>query len=292
MRNPLETFSGQVLTWGRKIGPGRFVWRTFQRQIAKRVFRRDMKLSLANGRDVWLPRESAFSSVAWIMEGVVDDGSEMVLRMLHPVGRSFFDIGAHFGFYGVWMSDVADRVYAFEPDSRLHAALARNLRSAPGARLVPCAVSCESGHLEFIQAMSAPHSKIGGPKDALMPGKRIDVAAVRLDSFWVEEDRPHIGSMKVDTEGHEASVFRGARDSLAACRPLILVETDRAALEGYWDIFEPLGYRTGFLSEKVLGRPMRCDFGMPGDYHFENGMLFLVPPMTEEREFRAAVSLL
>lgn len=292
MNNPLGTLADQVATWGRKIGRGRFIWRTLQRQMAKRILRRDLVLALPNGRSVFLPRNSEFSSVAWVMNGLVDDGCETVLHGLHPAGTAFCDIGAHFGFYAVWMSDLASAVYAFEPDPRLHAALDRNLGGLANGRVVRAALTRESGRIEFIQAESAPHSKIrtdGGPGPA---GRRIEVPATSLDDFWNKEGRPMIGSMKIDTEGHENLVFAGGAGCIRQCRPLILVETDVVALQEYWRVFAGLGYRLGLLGEKVAGQATACWFGRIGEVPFAQGMLFLVPPTITETDFRTQVDRL
>ena len=292
MSNPLRAFSGQVSVWGRKIGPGRFIWRTLQRQVAKRILRRDLALHLPNHRTVWLPRTSAFSSVAWVMQGQVDDGSETVLHNLHPPRSGFCDVGAHFGFYAVWMSDVASKVYAFEPDPRLHPALDRNLGGLANGCAVRAALTRESGSVSFIQAESAPHSKIGTESDRADGDRRIEVPAMRLDDFWVREGRPMIGSMKLDTEGHEASVLAGGAECIRACRPLILVETEARELCKYWPAFQPLGYQLGLLTDKRVGRPTGCWFGQPDKVPLSSGMLFLVPPTIAEADFRLCVSRL
>jgi FkbM family methyltransferase len=215
-----------------------------------------------------------------------------VLRELHPAKTAFCDVGAHFGFYSVWMSDVASKVYAFEPDPRLHPALHRNLGTLQNSTVCPVALTKESGRVSFIQAESAPHSKIGGAADDSLAGKRIEVVALSLDEFWVQEGRPVIGSMKMDTEGHEVAVFAGGEGCLRACRPLILVETDATALSVYWGLFEKLGYRLGLLTEKVSGQKTECHFGRSGDFLFTDGMLFLVPPTITEAQFRAEVGRL
>ena len=289
MNNYFRAFSGQLSTWGRKIGRRHFIWRTLQRQVAKRILRCDLKLDLPNYRSLWLPRESEFSSVAWVMKGLVDDGGETVLHGLHPVGSAFFDIGAHFGFYAVWMCDVAVKVYAFEPDPRLHPALMRNLAPLTNAVMVPAALSRESGQVTFVQADSAPLSKIGSDDGPAPAGRRIEVPAVSLDDFWIREGRPWVGSMKIDTEGHETAVFAGATACIRHCRPLILVETDAAALRRYWSDFDHLGYRLGLLGEKIAGQPTTCRFGRIEDVVQASGMYFLVPPSMTELAFKAQV---
>lgn len=224
------------------------------------------------------------------MDGLVDDGAETVLHGLHPVGSAFLDIGAHFGFYAVWMSDVASKVYAFEPDPRLHAALRRNLVPQANAVILPVALSGKSGPVSFVQAASAPLSKIGTAEEDTSAGKKIKVTAVSLDDFWIDAGRPVVGSMKVDTEGHETSVFAGGMECIRCCLPLILVETDLAAMRGYWPEFAALGYRLGVLREKVMGRPTQSWFGGIDELPLTTGMFFLAPPAITEPAFTAQVA--
>jgi hypothetical protein len=123
-------------------------------------------------------------------------------------------------------------------------------------------------------------------------GHAIELPAISLDDFWADEGRPAIGSLKIDTEGHEAAVFAGGAQCLEHCRPLILVETDAIQLCKYWPMFARWGYRLGLLSAKEAGQRMECWFGSPERVPLASAMLFLVPPSITEADFRAQVNRL
>lgn len=73
-----------------KVGPFRYWSRMATRQFVKRVLRRDLGLKLPNPKTVFLPASSAFSSVVWVTGGEVDDGFEILRRILGEPGIAFF----------------------------------------------------------------------------------------------------------------------------------------------------------------------------------------------------------
>jgi len=66
------------------------------------------------------------------------------------------------------------------------------------------------------------------------------VFTVSLDALITELDL-----LKIDIEGHEASVFRGMTQLLLSCHPIILAEAlDEASLAAQFEVLGPLGYET------------------------------------------------
>ena len=50
------------------------------------------------------------------------------------------------------------------------------------------------------------------------------VPATTLDEAWRGAGCPEVSFVKIDTEGGEEAVVRGAPELLTACRPVLLVE--------------------------------------------------------------------
>jgi FkbM family methyltransferase len=278
MLTACNQFVGQIRAWAPKIGGSTFAWRMIQRQFAKHVLKRDLTLTLENGRRVLLPRHTQFSSVAWVTRGMIDDGCETILRRVHPPGSAFFDIGAHIGFYSVLMSDVASKVFAIEPDPRMANVLKINLRQCGSSHYVAAALSNRAATVSFLQAAAAPQSKIEESAVANSGvGGIIRVPAYRLDDVWQEHGSVQVGSMKLDTEGHEANVIVGGMTCIERCRPIMLVETEQQALRGYWPALESLGYQIVALSERARKSARTVWRGGPADIPLENGMFFFAP---------------
>ena len=73
--------------------------------------------------------------------------------------------------------------------------------------------------------------------------REIEVPIRTLDSFRLA----NVGFIKIDVEGHEPAVLRGARALLAASHPALLMELELrhnpTVFEDVWSLLDPLGYR-------------------------------------------------
>ncbi len=268
-----------TLAWMRKVGSSRYIGRMASRQFVKRVLRRDLTLRLANGRDVFLPRDSGFSSVAWVTGGQVDDGFEELLRWFAPVGTAFFDVGAHFGFYSVFMADIHPVVVAFEPDARTLPALRRNLARVSGSVCVQAAVSDRVGSLRFVAAESTPQSRVLAEGESPGSVATVEVTVTTLDATWEALGQPKVGTMKIDTEGHESGVLLGGRKMIGECRPQLLIEATARSLASHQEWLEQLDYRAVLLGERRCGQPQSLRVLAARDIAsaFVEGMILLLP---------------
>ena len=61
-------------------------------------------------------------------------------------------------------------------------------------------------------------------------GGTIDVESVTLDGLLAARDLPCPSLLKIDVQGADLSVLRGAELTFARCRPVVLIEVDRSAL--------------------------------------------------------------
>lgn len=150
---------------------------------------------------------------------------EIVARTVTP-GMNCIDIGCHLG-------SVLDRFVRMSPDGQ-HIAVepiphkaAWLRRKYPGVEVHQNALGDEERVLEFYH--DPRNSGFSGLKPHGSGEKKtIEVLCRRLDDI-VPAGRP-IGFIKLDVEGAEFSVFRGARRALAENRPVVLFECTRSGL--------------------------------------------------------------
>lgn len=149
--------------------------------------------------------------------------SEALFRLTRP-GCLCLDVGANVGYMTnllAFRAGPGGRVFSFEPHPVVGAALARNLAGLarqPGAApvtLFPVAVSDTSGDGRLVDPTGFD-ANAGIARLAFdgEPGGAA-VRTVRLDDILGGETAEVV---KVDVEGHEAAVFRGAEKALAEKR--------------------------------------------------------------------------
>jgi FkbM family methyltransferase len=163
------------------------------------------------------------------------------------------DIGANIGNHAVYLSTfVADHLIAFEPNPDVLPYLRQNL-AANGCKCTVYAVAL--GSHEGKGAMAMPEGKsdnIGSAKvDVAQTEGSIEIKT--LDSIigtWRtdEENKPPsslpIGLIKIDVEGMEAEVLRGATSTIKSDTPHIFAEAATPQeLERISNLLAPLGYR-------------------------------------------------
>lgn len=135
-----------------------------------------------------------------------------------------FDIGAHFGIFSVAAALKGGRAVAVDPSPAAVRMISRQLalnRCKDKVHVVRAAVSESNGPIDLLSSGTFSHAFF-----KVVEGRQrrdaIHSAAITIDELAVRFGVPtHI---KIDVEGHEAAVLRGARGLLAAHSPVLLVE--------------------------------------------------------------------
>jgi FkbM family methyltransferase len=157
-------------------------------------------------------------------------------RLLRP-GDTVVDIGAHAGRHLARFIDCVGphgHVHAFEPLPSMHARLARTFRN-PNVSLHEVALTDAAGRIEFVFADGAPEEsgmreRVYNNPAAVTP-RRIEVSAQTLDHY--ADTLQGLRFVKIDVEGAEMNVLRGAAAVLARYRPVVSVEYGRPAYGAY-----------------------------------------------------------
>lgn len=156
------------------------------------------------------------------------DETEMILGLCRPTkgpwaSGLFLDIGANIGCISqaIQFCAVAD-VVAFEPQPVLFDLLKKNI----GRTIHNVAVGAAVGTALMPKLHYSEKNNFGGVAlgDKSIYGS-IEVPVVTIDSFNYES----VGFMKIDTEGYELEVLKGATETIKRCKPIMYIEDDRTA---------------------------------------------------------------
>lgn len=176
--------------------------------------------------------------------------SDLLVGALHA-GDCFVDVGAHIGYHATLAASLvgpAGLVLAYEPSPANFEVLAANIRlnGFAHAAAMNIAVSDRSGYetLHFSRSSSADHRTYEVRGD---PRRSMRVPSRTLDEMLSGIDLAGRGLfVKVDTQGFEIRVLRGARQTLAR-RPV------RMIVELYPFGLEANGGSCGELLEELRG---------------------------------------
>lgn len=153
-----------------------------------------------------------------------------VLAAFKP-GMTAIDIGANFGYYSVLFAQAvtrAGRVVAFEPNPVMLTELQHNLalNQFTNVTVQPVALGDREGELEF--CCPTPGREGHGslrPNESFAVYQTIRVRCRPLDAVCDELRLPVVDLIKLDAEGAEMLVFKGATRLLSGPRrPLLFFE--------------------------------------------------------------------
>jgi FkbM family methyltransferase len=139
-------------------------------------------------------------------------------------GDTAVDVGAHGGQYSLVMSAMCGptgQVVSFEPDPYALALLRRNLALNPSIKpptIETCAVADRSGHRTLYSRHGNSQSSLARTAvetSAELVAEAIRVPVVSLDEYFLTRTLPEPRWVKIDTEGAEILVLRGAARLLA-----------------------------------------------------------------------------
>ncbi len=134
--------------------------------------------------------------------------------------RTAVDVGAHCGLWSMQLVKRFQSVEAFEPVAAHRQCFAMNLRTSDanegtavfGANLHACALGDHEDNITITtEPTSSGDSRVNGVGDIPMH---------TLDSFELKD----VDFIKIDTEGYELYVVKGAEETIKRCKPTMIVE--------------------------------------------------------------------
>lgn len=194
----------------------------------------------------WFP-DSEQHMNAWLTQqrpGVVLNGrpayqgkKQIALLNLCRKFRTAIDVGSHIGMWTYNLAPLFQTVRCFEPVQEHRSCFARNI-DADNVVIYPLALGAERG---MVSIKTGPTST----GDSWVDGAG-DIRMETLDSFEFSD----VDLIKIDCEGYEENVLRGAQQTLIYCQPVVCVEQKRDMAskfglkpQGAVDYLKGLGYK-------------------------------------------------
>jgi len=140
-------------------------------------------------------------------------------------GMTFIDVGANIGLYSMLAADLVGehgRVISFEPNSEncrliLLSAIKNRFKNVA---LFPLALSDTIGHTFFATFLGSNGGMLPSDESVLNDPNCTVVPTMRMDDFVHER----VDVIKIDVEGAEGLVVRGAQKLIEQYRPLVTSE--------------------------------------------------------------------
>jgi FkbM family methyltransferase len=155
------------------------------------------------------------------------------------------DIGANFGCWTLPLTKQALHVTAFEPQRCCANLLLGSLRASgiENAAVINMAVDSQDGWAAIPQLDLQADNNFGGVSlhNSWPQCSTLQVRKVALDNFLSVD---HISFVKIDVEGNELNVLKGAHKMIARCRPVLFVEAvhEHTDIDALGDYILSLGY--------------------------------------------------
>ncbi|MFQ5778963.1 MAG: FkbM family methyltransferase [Terriglobia bacterium] len=243
------------------------VRRVLERLTRGLVLRRRLPARFG-GDPIFVSPDARLGFLRWDLERAADGLFGWAEEFVQP-GDVVWDVGANVGlftFAAASRSGPTGQVVALEADTWLVGLLRRSaaLQSSQRARVdvVPVAVGERVGIARFnIAARGRAANFLESARGSSQTGgirQTVSVMSVTLD--WLLERLPAPRVLKIDVEGGDLAVLRGAERILSGVQPIILVEVGRAISQAVSELLHAHGYTLFDLENRHLGPIERASY--------------------------------
>ena len=173
-----------------------------------------------------------------------DERNLFIIKHFVKNGDCVFDVGAHMGFYSIYLSKLVGpngKVISIEPSDKTKLKSNFLINSCDNFKIYGCCADEEDGYCDFfevdyekipqgtVNSSTIMNEKISSKYFANKFNK-IKKEKKSLDNIYrevIEKNSSHpltIKFIKIDTEGNEINVLKGAKDIIKKFNPILLFE--------------------------------------------------------------------
>jgi FkbM family methyltransferase len=172
------------------------------------------------------------------------------LSIIYEPGTDILDIGGNIGTNSLMFSDFGP-VHVFEPI--FHEIVTKNVNQNQvwnAVKVHPYGLSSTETETDiYIPKKDGDKTNYGGcslhPNDVQHSSDAVRIQLKKLDDVY--KGKPSV--IKIDVEGHELEVLKGALNTIRTHRPAIFIESFDIKTSQIPELFTQLGYR------KIIARP-------------------------------------
>ncbi|MGX1690959.1 FkbM family methyltransferase [Brevundimonas naejangsanensis] len=232
-----------------------------------------------------LKNERIFSKL--LTDGIHERVETALVPQFARFGSTVLDIGANIGYYSAWLRHAIGpqgHVHAFEANPATAALFRRTMKENGWSNVTLNEVAVSDARepifVEYVEDFEAPRL----PEDFNLGGwTLVDRApgCIRIDSITIDDyvknhKLPRISFIKIDVEGYESRVLKGALHTIITHKPIMLIEllakdtnSHKLSMEivSFLDKINYVGCKTSSKPVSRLVRMREEDYGsLP--YHF------------------------
>ncbi|MDW7690496.1 FkbM family methyltransferase [Flammeovirgaceae bacterium SG7u.111] len=188
-----------------------------------------------------------------------------LIKKIIPENAVCLDVGANIGFYTLNISKFRPKstIHTFEPDPAVYAKLQRNCQiNSVDNRVIhhPIALSDQISQQQFYRSDEAHYGCGSLSFQPQYSAETIEIETCTLDHFLDEHAIDQVDFIKIDIEGHELQMLKGAKKTLENKKvKYILVEfngeklkANGDTLESFLSFFESVQYAPTLFNLKLL----------------------------------------
>ncbi|MFP8488622.1 TDP-N-acetylfucosamine:lipid II N-acetylfucosaminyltransferase [Gracilimonas sp. Q87] len=172
-------------------------------------------------------------------------------------GMNFVDIGTGFGVYALPAANLTGKegkVYSFEPGNvaKKYLEMSKLENDLENLEIIGKAVWEKAGKQKWKIAETPEFNKLDETGEE-------EVQTITLDGWWMFEGEPKIDILKIDVNGAEAEVLKGALDLLESESPVLLISIAEKNVDFFADALKDHGYT---LYEYIPGPGILVDYNI------------------------------
>jgi FkbM family methyltransferase len=178
--------------------------------------------------------------------GLYEQSLLMALKenfLLQIKGGTIIDVGENIGNHTVFFADMASKVISIEPNPACYYLIKANIaaNSCENVTVLNKAASETIGTAE----LTFNYQHTGGgtiePTDISQTNEVLEVETISLDSLLDQVD--NVQCLKIDAEGHEAKIIKGATNLLTRDAPVVVFEAHNlSTLRRIAQLLQEIGY--------------------------------------------------